>query len=78
MFLKNFLEKCEMTQDQLAKELGVSQSVVSRWLSYDCRIGIDKIDAMAEIFDVSRTVIWQAYQEYFSDLAKKSKKKQKK
>ncbi len=52
--LTQFLRRAEMTQRELAEQLGVSGAAVSSWCSGRKAPRVDKVDAMAELFGVDR------------------------
>lgn len=53
--IKHYLERQNMTQDQLAQRLGVSNQAVSYWCSGKRAPRLDKIDRMCEIFKCKRS-----------------------
>lgn len=53
--IKHYLELQNMTQDQLAQKLGVSNQAVSYWCSGKRAPRLDKIDKMCEIFNCKRS-----------------------
>lgn len=52
--LKHYMELCEMTQEDLAKRLGVGQTSVSNWCTGLKTPRMDKVDAMCRIFHCAR------------------------
>lgn len=57
MNIKQLREQRDMTQEELAKRLGVKPPAVSKWergLTYPI---MDKVIAMAEVFGVSTDVV---------------------
>ncbi len=52
--LRYYLKKCEMTQLELSKRLGVGTTSVYNWTNGIKTPRMDKIDAMCEIFNCRR------------------------
>ena len=57
--IKLLLTENNMTQQDLANALGISQGAISHWLNGAKSPRMDKIDAMCKIFNCSRTDILQ-------------------
>ena len=53
IFLKELRKEKKLTQEQLAEKLNVSGRTVSRWETGSNMPDIDKLDEMADFFDVS-------------------------
>lgn len=51
--LKELLEKKNMSQNQLARELNLSGEAVHKWINFKCTPSIFSLMAMVEIFDIS-------------------------
>lgn len=57
--IRTLLNENNMTQMELAKAMGISQSAVSHWLNGTKSPRMDKIDAMCQIFHCSRSDLLQ-------------------
>lgn len=51
--LRELMEKSRLTQGKLAKEIGVSQKCVSKWLNDESEPTLSNIVSLCKFFDVS-------------------------
>lgn len=51
--MNELLRRCKITQTQLAKELGVTQSLVSQWARKICQPNIEQIPIIAQFLGVT-------------------------
>ena len=63
--IKSLREERNLTQEQVAEELGVSFQAVSSWERDEYRPDTDKLIRLAEVFDVSVSAIAEERQKAF-------------
>lgn len=71
--IKSLLEKKRISQTDMAREIGVAETTVSSWLNAKKYPRIDKIQLMADFFNVSRSAITEKKSDnvkYISDIVK--------
>lgn len=62
MMFKKLLQKKKITQIELAKKLGVSQSLISQWICGLCQPQLELIPRIAEILQESIEGIVNCFQ----------------
>lgn len=51
--MKELLKKAGLTQSEFAKQLGVTQSLISQWIAGLCQPNIKQLPRIAELLNVS-------------------------
>lgn len=63
MHFKKLLQVCKITQTKLASDLGVSQQLVSGWITGKCQPQIEMIVKLSKILNHSIEDIVQSFSE---------------
>ena len=59
LFLSEWMEKRELTDERLAGRLGVERETVNRWRNYPQRLSLPRIEEIAEALDLDPADLWR-------------------
>ena len=66
--IRKLLKENNMTQSDLAKEIGIARSTLSDYMKYRAKPGAGVLEKMAEIFNVSKSDIDTTYKNMVADI----------